>query len=244
MKKSDKLLLAITIGFFALFGIANLTLYGLYKTGHVIRESDLFERSPVHKNMPTPRYLSVSHVNYIHMVASDHFAVEYNVEKLKPGKAELLEDLEPDRYSRLKTAPPPLSFSPKGDSMVISGSSMAMTIYFPSIPTILLDDATVDLKGSSHPGGPDCRLILKNCETIIGMADTLSYLGTLSLRPTKGTIRFDPATHLRDLDLSLDDSTSIDLLQCKAEKIHIQGAGNTNIIIIDGENIRKLQEGR
>ncbi|HMI62204.1 MAG TPA: hypothetical protein VK518_14895 [Puia sp.] len=87
MKNSDKLLLSIIIGFFVLFGIVHLTLHRLYKTGHVIREGDLFESSPVRKEMPAPGYLTVSNVSAVHLVASDHFAVEYNVEKIKPEKA-------------------------------------------------------------------------------------------------------------------------------------------------------------
>jgi hypothetical protein len=245
MKKSDKLLLSIIIGFFALFGITNLSLYGLYRTGHVIRESDLFETSPVRKKMPAPGYLAVSGVRTVNLVASDHFAVEYYTEKLKPGKAALLADLEAEKFFELKEAPPPLSFTQKGDSLTISGSSTAMTIYFPSIPTILLDDATVEVRGAAHAEGSDCRLILKNCQTTIGTEydEKMAYLGILSIKSVTSRIRFDPDIYIRDLNLELDDTTDIEQLRCKVGKIHIEATKDASITI-NGENIRKLLESR
>lgn len=257
MKNSDKLLLSIIIGFFVLFGITNLTLYRLYKSGHVIRESDLFESSPVRKAMPAPGYLAVSKVSTVHLVPSDHFAVEYDLEKLKPEKAALLADLDPRKYSDLKYAPPPLSFSQKGDSITISGSSEQLflpgqvlpfsnvTIYFPSIPSIFLDGVSVDLPGSLHPNGPDCQLILKRCHATIGGRDddegVAGYLGALSIRSANSNISFEPQLHIRDLKLALDDSTDIYQLGCQVGTIHIQ-AGDNSKIIISGENIRKLLE--
>ena len=245
MKKSDKIFLSIIIGFFALFGITNLSLYMRYKNGQVIRESDLFETSPVRKMMPAPGYLAVSGVGTVNLIAADRFAVEYNIEKLKPGKAALLEDLEADKFSELKEAPPPLTFTQKGDSLTISGSSNAMTIYFPSIPTILLEHATVEVRGAAHAEGSDCRLILKNCQTTIGTEydEKMAYLGTLSIKSVKSRIRFDPEIYIRDLNLELDDTTDIEQLRCKVGKIHIEATKDASITI-NGENIRKLLEGR
>ncbi len=246
MKNSDKLLLSIIVGFFALFGIINLTLYGLYKTGHVIRESDLFESSPVRKNMPTPGYLSVSDVSFVRLFASDHFAVEYQAEKLKPGKEALLADLEPDKYSGLVKPTPPLSFSQKGDSLMLSVNNTAVTIYFPSIPTILVNNASVEMQGTSHPDGPDCQLILRNCETIIGLdydpaPEPARYLGALSIQAAKSTIRFEPQLHIRDLNLMFDETSNIEPPFSKVGKLHIQAAGNSTITI-NGDNINKLLE--
>ncbi len=248
MKNSDKLLLSIIIGFFALVAIANLGLYGLYKAGYVIRESDLFESSPIRKNMPVPDYLAVTDVPVVHLFASDHFAVEYHLDKIKPGKEKLLADLEPDKYSELEENRPPLNFSQNGDSLTVSGSNREMTVYFPSAPTIFINGASVDLQGSSRPDGPDCRLILRNCETNIGIdndpqPELPRYLGKLSIQAAKSTIRFEPQLQVRDLKLTLDDSTIIEELLSKVGKIHIQ-ADNKAMITINGDNIRKLLENR
>jgi hypothetical protein len=245
MKKSDKLLLSIIIGFFALFGITNLSLYMRYKNGQVIRESDLFESSPLRKMMPAPGYLAVSGVGTVTLIAADRFAVEYNIEKLKPGKAALLADLEADKFSQLKEAPPPLAFTEKGDSLTISGSSTAVTIYFPSIPAIQLEDATVNVRGAAHPEGSDCRLILKNCQTRIGAEydEKMAYLGALSVKSVKSNIWFDSDIYIRDLKLELDDTTNVEQLNCKVGKIHIEATDDAGITI-SGANIRKLLEGR
>lgn len=104
----------------------------------------------------------------------------------------------------------------------------------------------MDLKGSLLPNGPDCQLILTDCQTTIGMGsdaeeENPAYLGALSIKSSKGVINFRPEMHIRDLKLALGDSTDVYRLSCQVGKFHIQAADNAEIII-SGENIRKLLE--
>jgi hypothetical protein len=127
----------------------------------------------------------------------------------------------------------------------MSGSSNEVTIYFPPTLTLFLEGTSVKIQGSSHPNGPDCQLILKNCHTTIGgvtdIGEVPRFLGALSIRSSNSAINFLQQMHIRDLKLELDDSTEVSDLSCQVEKIHIQAADNANIII-SGEIIRKLLE--
>src|SRR5882757_60849 len=176
MKKSNKLLLLTALLPLILLGLVHFSLYARYKAGNFVTEKQLHSERYERKELPAPVVLSVKGVDYVDVIPSDTFAVEFDKEITRKRTRVVQEGRQ--AYSYL----PELHYYRRGDTLEIVGlntdtlalysnpgekqgawSFPHITLYCRGIRTMAFEMGHVTLQQEKRPAlAPATHLILKN----------------------------------------------------------------------------------
>ena len=263
MKKSNKLLLLTAVLPLILLGLVHLSLYARYKAGNFVTEKQLRSERYERKELPAPVVLWVRGVDYVDVIPSDTFAVEFD--KQITRKRTQVVQAGMAAYSYL----PELHYSRRGDTLEIVGlntdtlallshpgekqgawSFPRITLYCRGIRTMAVEMGHVTLHQEKRPAlAPASRLILNNSSFSIGDGDIDNtdllpipyYYDTLRVEEAKSSsLLLSLNTAFRDLTVELDSSSFIDDNNAKIEALHIRCDEHSKINL-NGANLRKVQ---
>jgi len=261
MKKSNKLLLLTAVLPLIILSLVHLSLYARYKAGNFVTEKQLHSERYERKELPAPVVLWVRGVDYVDVIPSDTFAVEYDKEITRKRTQVVQAGIPASSYL------PGLHYSRRGDTLEIVGfetDTLALfsnpgqpqpahtfphiTLYCRGIRTMAFEVVHVTLQQEKRPAlAPDSRLILKNSSFSLEDPEPFRYspipyyYDALRVEEAESSsLLLSPNAVLRDLTVELNSSSFIDDNNAKIEALHIQCEEHSKINL-NGANLRKVQ---
>ena len=233
MKLSDKLLILVILAAFVIVGSAHLSLYSRYKKGLWVVEGKM----TVDKSFPAPAHLVVDGFYGIVINHADSFSIEYDNPGPNAGGPVRRKEViygEPAAPRRL------VPFY-KGDTMLISGydsvypfqdqlvriPSRRITINSPNISSITLEGGNITLTGDASAAHAfSAHLLLKNVEFAQALGRgappyNSKEFNQLSVECINSRIDLDDKTHVQQLQLQLDKSSSASL-RARIDELSLQ----------------------
>jgi len=256
MKTSNQLLVITSVSALGIFGLAHLALYGEYKQGNIIPETQLRNEQFRRYDLPEPQYLFIQGLLFVTIIPSDTFHIELenkDVPSMGP-KASLLGEETGD--------PPQPTYRIAGDTLLIMGaraSKIARTldpelpwnfpqvnIYCRNVPAILVENGQVFLKGSVRHAPGFRQLQLRDAICGVGKRpaggneqEHPDNFDTLRIDAANSVVVLNQPANIRSLSMRMDNRSELRDRNAEIGKISLDCADKA-VIILSGKNQKKI----
>ncbi|HMI63620.1 MAG TPA: hypothetical protein VK518_22040 [Puia sp.] len=256
MKTSNKLLIALAAGVLLLIGAIQLALYSSWKSGKIVSAGTLHAENYVKYTPPAPTYLSISGVQWVNLIPSDTFSIEFPKENKVKERIKSI----PPRFAAEENE---FSYRQSGDTLFITGNikiaihrpyadrfyqmnQKQVNIYGRNLKGISLVNSQLDFRGAAWPSGGSVTTLSVDSSTVwIGDRELhddqtveKEFFNHIGIRSVNSVVLLNASASIQHLQADLDDRSELIDQKALIDSVRI-GYDHDSRIGLTGINLKK-----